>query len=154
MVIYLTVLLAVERLYDSIVRSRRVGKGEISKNHIIINGNQFNFSEITMLWVNYGLNTIRGNEVEYLFKDYETIKLTVIDENNKKCQFHIDNESVKSNGIVVSDYIEYLKNKYHFFKIHFHDQKRFSKKEYEKTLKRYAIMQNSVRNRGDRNRRK
>jgi hypothetical protein len=139
-IIFLGVLIFTERKYDKFIRNRRIGIGSISINEIKMLNKSFDFNAIKMLWVNYGINTKTNNRIEYLFKDFETINLLIIDKNDKITKFHIDNSPINSNKLKVSEYIENLKKKHYFFKIHFHEQRKFSKTEYEKTLKSYNLM--------------
>jgi ABC-type amino acid transport substrate-binding protein len=146
-IVFLGILIFIERQYDGFVRNRRIGKGSISASGINILDKSFDFNSIKMLWINYGINTKTNNEIQYLFKDFETINLSVIDNNDKITKFHIDNDSINSKELKVTDFIENLKKNHFFFKIHFHEQRKFSKSEYEKTQKRYGIMQNTLKNR-------
>jgi len=145
--VFFGILLFIERKYDRFVRNRRIGKGSVSVNGINFINESFDFNSIKMLWVNYGLNTKTNNRIEYLFKDFETINVSVIDNNDKITKFHIDNDSLDSKGLKVTDFIEKLKKSHFFFKIHFHEQSKFSKREYAKTQKRYGIMQNALKKR-------
>jgi hypothetical protein len=89
-------------------------KGSISASGINILDKSFDFNSIKMLWINYGINTKTNNEIQYLFKDFETINLSVIDNNDKITKFHIDNDSINSKELKVTDFIENLKKKSFF----------------------------------------
>ena len=146
-IIYFFLLFKVERFHDSFVRGRIIGYGTISPEGLEILGKKYNFSDINMLWINYGMNTIGGKYDGYLFEHFETIKLRLINNNNERFNFHIDNYPNELKGEALSTYLKNLKKKHLSFKIHFHDQKRFSKKEYELILKRHSIMKRSFKNR-------
>ncbi len=143
--------LHLERQYDKRVRGEIIGRINLSSKEITIDSKQnFNFSEIKMIWINHGLNLVQDTDREYLFSGFETIKIKIIDNDKKAHNFHVNNHAQSKQRLIVSDFIEHIKSKHQFFKIHFHDQKRFSKKEYEKTLKRYSVMQSSLRRKGRR----
>jgi hypothetical protein len=151
-IVYFLFLFWVERFYDGIVRGRITGQGSISLNGLTMIDEEYSFSDIKMLWVNYGMNTVGGGDSKHLFKNFETIKLRVIDSDDKRYNFHIDNHSLNIDGEIVSDYLENLRRK-QSFKIHFHETKKFSKKEYENILKRHGIMKSSFRRRKAKGRR-
>lgn len=148
--LFVPLMLFIEKQHDRRVRSRVVGKIFFGISNIKIESKEslfLSYKNLKMIWINPAFNTVNNSNREYFIDCFETINIRVIDENGKRNDYHINNHSNNPNGIIASNYIKNVKNKYHFFKIHFHEQKRFSKKEYEKTLKRYSIMQNSIRNR-------
>ena len=115
-IVFLGILIFIERQYDGFVKKRCIGKGSISANGIYILDETFDFNLIKMLWVNYGLNTKSNNEIQYLFKDFETINLSVIDKNDKITKFHINNDSINSKDLKVSEFIDNLKKNQFFLK--------------------------------------
>lgn len=146
MIILLPLLYFLERRYDKKVRGRIIGDISLDKKGLIINQKNcstIEFKNVKMLWINFGMNTVTEKRTEYKFSDFETIKIKIIDLNDESIFFHVNNHA-NNNKTLISDYLDYLKKHHHFFKIHFHDQTRFSKKEYFKTLKRYSIMQSSL----------
>lgn len=142
-------MLGIERIYDNAVRNRIIGKGKLYPNKICLNNIEYDFRQINMLWVNYGLNTKTKNEdpVTNNINDYETLKLTIIEPNDKFTHFHIDNSSSTFNFKKVSEYIEQIRQDIRSFKIHFDNSHNFSKEEYLKIIKRHEIMKSSLRRR-------
>jgi hypothetical protein len=150
-------LFYLERKRDKIVRRRIIGKIQIDLKHILftpILGDEYilNIADINMLWVNYGLNTVTNKKQEYKFEDFETLTLRLINKDGGIITHHINNHANIPNGFIVSTYLEYLKKYHYFFQLHFHDQKSFSRKEYETTMKRYEIMKVSLKKRDTRRR--
>ena len=101
-----------------------------------------------MVWVNPGMQTIdNGHREKFFFRSFETLKIKIIDNYGKEHNFHVNNHANSEELMIVSDFIEEIKKKHQFFKVHFDKQSKLSKKEYEKTLKRYSLMQSSLRRR-------
>jgi len=148
------VLFYIEKEYDKIVRGRITGKMVINNKSVMITSKENQkilFDELKMMWLNYGIDTIpSGDGGTYLFKHYETIKIKFIFSDDKILDFHINNHANTKELLVVSNFIEGIKNHHQFFKIHFHNKKKFNKNEYLKTLKRFKIMKSSLKNRVNR----
>ena len=140
-------VLGIERIYDNAVRNRIIGKGKLYPTKICLNNIDYDFKQIIMLWVNHGLNTKSNNEMISSINDYETLKLTIIEPNNKLSHFHIDNSSTNLTTQKVSEYIEQIRQNVHSFKIHFDESHNFSKEEYLKVVKRHELMKSSLKRR-------
>lgn len=153
-------LLFLERKIDKIIRRRIIGKVILSSEKMkIIYKNkevkEYRLSEINMLWINYGINTLTNLERrhdEYKFENFETIYLRLIDENEKVKTFHINNFTNIPEKGVVTNYLEQLRKTKHFFRIHFEMTSRFKIKDYRRIKERHTLMKSSLQRRANKKR--
>ncbi len=134
--------------YDKYIRQKVAGKGLLTADKICFKEQCFYFSDIKMMWVYFGYDTQAHKNERYKFEHFETIYLLIFDKNGKRHKFHVDN--VLMDKYRLSSFIAEIKKHRWFFKIHMEESSRFSKQQYHKTLKRYAIMQQSLERRKQR----
>lgn len=122
-------LIVLQKIIIQLIKSQKIGKGILMLNSLVVNDSNYLINEMEVIWVYLG-KTSTSSKSGLRFNRFDTIRLSIIDKNGNKTNYHINNNLDENE--TVYDVFKAIKKKTKTSKIQFHKSVKFDKEEYRR----------------------